>query len=71
MESDSAEEDPNANVPRTHKMFGDLSVEEQQRLKNLMTEGLQIKRTNFEIAEKEREKALGKGKKGKKGKKKK
>ena len=71
LESDSAENDPNANVPRTRKKFGSFSVEEQQRLKNLVTEGLQIKRTNYEIAEKEREKAAGKGKKGGKKKKKK
>ena len=32
-------EDPNAGVPRTFKKFGTLSVEEQQRLKNLVAEG--------------------------------
>jgi hypothetical protein len=65
------EEDPNAGVPRTFKPFASLPVEEQQRLKILKGEALDIKRTNEDILEAQRLKAEGGGKKGKKGKKKK
>ena len=65
------EKDPDAGVPRTFKPFASLSVEEQQRLKILKGEALDIKRTNEDILEAQRLKALGGGKKGKKGKKKK
>ena len=63
-------EDPNAGVPRVCKPFGALPVEEQQRLKNALTEGLDILRDNRALIEKEREKAeKAKHKKGKKKKK--
>ena len=64
------EDDPNAGVPRVVKPFGSLSIEEQQRLKNLVTEGLLIKKTNEELVAAALAKAAGgKGKKGKKKKK--
>ena len=63
-------EDPKADVPRVRKPFGALPVEEQQRLKNILTEGLDILRDNRALLEKEREKAeKAKNKKGKKKKK--
>jgi hypothetical protein len=68
---ESKEGDEFANVPRTFKKFGALPVEEQQRLKNLVSEGLSIKRANEELLEAQRLKAMGGGKKGKNGKKKK
>ena len=65
-------EDPDAGVPRERKPFGALPVEEQQRLKNVLSEGLSILSDNRAIREKEREKAeKAKNKKGKKKKKKK
>ena len=68
--SGAEDEDPNAGVPRVVKPFASLSVEEQQRLKNLLTEGLSIKRSNEEMLAAALAKAAGGGKKGKKKKKK-
>ena len=64
-------EDQNAGVSKERKPFAALPVEEQQRLKNLLSEGLDILRDNRALLEKEREKAeKAKNKKGKKKKKK-
>ena len=55
--------------PKARKPFDALPVEEQQRLKAVLTDGLGILKTNRDIAQKAAEKAAGGGKKKKKGKK--